>query len=190
MIIGAGAVGGLTAALMKQQGYPVQLVCRDAELAKKISGSGIHIFGLCGDRRVRIPAVGGLDAVRERADTVFIATKAHQLNEVAHASLPLLKATSRVVSMQNGIVEEQLSRVVGPDRTVGCVVGFGATLHEPGVVEMTSGGWIRVGYPDRPPDRALGEIATMLGSVVPTGTSTQIMAELYSKLIILSLIHI
>ena len=184
LVIGAGAIGSITAAMVKQQGYHVHLVCRDAELAKKISGSGINIFGLCGDRRVRIPTLGGLDAIRERADTVFLATKAYQVQWIARQLVPLLNKDSRVVSMQNGIVEDQLSRIVGPDRTVGCVVGFGATLHEPGVVEMTSGGWIRVGYPYRPPDRALNEIAKMLGSVVPTSTSTQIMAELYSKLII------
>jgi 2-dehydropantoate 2-reductase len=184
LIIGAGAVGGITAALMKQQGYPVQLVCRDPELARKITHSGLHIFGRCGDRRIRVPAVGSLDEVRGPADMVFIATKANQVNQVAHAIIPLLGATSRVVSMQNGIVEEAVSRIVGTDRTVGCVVGFGATLHEPGVVEMTSGGRITVGYLDRPADPALDEIARMLRCVVPTGTTDSIISELYAKLII------
>lgn len=177
-------MGGIVAALMKQQGYNVTLACKDSELAGKISRSGLHIFGHCGDRRIRIPAVGNLNEYNDQADTVFIATKANHLNGVARASIPLLKATSRVVSLQNGIVEEELSRIVGPDRTVGCVVGFGATLHEPGVVEMTSGGSIIVGYPDRPADSALGEIARMLSCVVPVTTTAQIMHELYSKLII------
>jgi len=184
LIVGAGAVGGITAALMKQKGFDVTLVCKDPELARKISYSGLHIFGYCGDRRIRIPTVESLDKINGQADTVFIATKATQLSQVAHAAIPLLKATSRVVSMQNGIVEEQLSRIVGPDRTVGCVVGFGATLHEPGFVEMTSGGGMIVGYLDRPADNALSEIVRMLSSVVPVNTTTQLMSELYSKLII------
>ena len=90
--------------------------------------------------------------------------------------------------MQNGIVEEELSRIVGMDRIVGCVVRFGATLHEPGFVEMTSGGEILLGYLDRPADSTLSEIARILSFVVPTGTTDRIMSVLYSKLIINSCI--
>ena len=188
LVIGAGAVGGLTAALIRQRGLDVTLVCRDPRLARKISSKGIHLFGHCGDRRIRIPAVAGVNEVSGPVDTILIATKAHQAEQVAREVLPLLKTTSRVVSMQNGIVEEELSRIVGMDRIVGCVVRFGATLHEPGFVEMTSGGEILLGYLDRPADSTLSEIARILSFVVPTGTTDRIMSVLYSKLIINSCI--
>ncbi|HER08934.1 MAG TPA: 2-dehydropantoate 2-reductase [Bacteroides sp.] len=183
-VIGAGAVGGITAALMTARGIRVTLVCKDPAQAEIISRNGIRVFGHCGDHRVRLRAVGNLDEIGDRVDTVFIATKAHQVNQVARQIVPLLRATSRVVSMQNGIVEEELSAIVGPDRTVGCVVKFGATLHEPGVVEMTSGGRFILGYTDRPADGTLVEIAGILGCVAPAGVTDHIMSELYSKLIL------
>ncbi|MCD4709906.1 MAG: hypothetical protein K8R52_03610 [Bacteroidales bacterium] len=34
---------------------------------------------------------------------------------------------------------------VGKERTIGCVAGFGSTMHAPGKVEMTSGGEFIIG---------------------------------------------
>ncbi|MCK5136918.1 MAG: ketopantoate reductase family protein [Bacteroidales bacterium] len=184
LIIGAGAVGGITAALMKQHGYDVTLVCKYPDLAERITHKGLHLFGYCGDQRIRIPSVATTGEVEGEMDVVFIATKATEMNQAAHASIPLLKSSSRVVSMQNGIVEEELAKIVGPDRAVGCVVSFGATMHEPGVLEMTSRGDMVVGYLDRGPDGVLEEISEMLSSVVPARTTDRIMSHLYSKLII------
>jgi len=33
MVEGAGAIGGITAALLKESGYNVEIICRDAEYA-------------------------------------------------------------------------------------------------------------------------------------------------------------
>ncbi len=184
LIIGAGAVGGITAALMKQRGHDVTLVCKHPELAERITRKGLHLFGYCGDRRIRIPSVATPGEVEGQMDVVFIATKSTEMIRAAHASIPLLKSSSRVVSMQNGIVEEELAKIVGPDRAVGCVVSFGATMHEPGVLEMTSRGDMVTGYLDRGPDDVLEEISEMLSSVVPVRTTDRIMSHLYSKLII------
>jgi 2-dehydropantoate 2-reductase len=43
-----------------------------------------------------------------------------------------------VVCMQNGIPEDAVAEVVGKGRTVGCIVGWGATWVEPGVSILTS----------------------------------------------------
>lgn len=75
-----------------------------------------------------------MDELEEDFDYILIATKADSLVEVAEKMLPFLHNRSRVVSMQNGICEDQLAYVVGKERTVGCVVGFGGTMHEPGRV--------------------------------------------------------
>jgi len=184
LVIGAGAIGGITAAMMKENGYEVTLVCKYPELVKKIEETGIRIFGYCGDRTVRMNAVAKIDDLNEEFDVVFIATKATELADAATDVLHVIKPDSLVVSMQNGIVEEELARIVGNDRTVGCVVGFGATMFEPGVLEMTSRGEMVIGYLDGEKDDKLSSIAEMLGSVVPTTISENILSNLYSKLIV------
>jgi 2-dehydropantoate 2-reductase len=170
--------------LLKENGYDTTLVCKYTDLAERCRTSGLHVFGHCGDRRIQVPALAGVDEVEGSMDIVLIATKAIHMEEAARSVLPFLKTTSRVVSMQNGIVEEKLARIVGKDRAVGCVVGFGATMHEHGVLEMTFGGEIWVGYLDRDPDPALEFISKMLSNVVPTRSTSRIMSMLYSKLII------
>lgn len=183
-MVGAGGVGGISAAFMTKAGYDVTLVCKYKELAELINNKGLHIFGHCDDQRVVIPSVATVQELQGTFDIVFIATKATVLRETALEVMPLLTSGSKVVSMQNGIVEEELAKIAGADRTVGCIVSFGATMHEPGILEMTSDGNMTVGYLNREPDPSLEQIAEILSSVVDTSVTDELLSHLYAKLII------
>ncbi len=187
-IIGAGAIGGVIAAVLAQNKFNVQLVTKHQGLAKKISSSGIIVCGVCGDIAVPVPSVARTEELEGIFDYVLIATKADGLVDAARAVLPFLDENSRVVSMQNGICEDMLAEVVGAERTIGCVVGWGATMLEPGKLEMTSGGEFVLGNWKRTSDRALEKLAEILSSVVPARISPDILSELYSKMIINSCI--
>jgi 2-dehydropantoate 2-reductase len=65
MIVGAGAIGGITAALLKKNGYNVEIFCRDAEYASLISHEGLEVSGLCGEFRIAVPAYSSLSEVKE-----------------------------------------------------------------------------------------------------------------------------
>jgi len=188
LVIGAGAVGGVTAALLKLKGYNVTLVTKYPEVAKKISDSGIHLSGFHGEHHIQIPTVVCTDNSNETADYICVATKANDMLDAVAKMIPKLKPDGRLISMQNGIVEETLARIVGEERVVGCVVGWGATMHERGVVEMTSGGEFVIGYLKQNTDTQLEEVATFLSAVAPVEISDNILSALYSKLIINSCI--
>ncbi len=181
-IAGAGAIGGVLAGVLAREGYPVQLLVRQDDLARKITETGIRVEGICGN--FSIPTVASPDDLEGSFDYVLVATKADGLENAARVLLPFLNENSRVVSLQNGICEDLLAGVVGTQRTIGCVVGFGGTMHEPGRVEMTSGGELIIGNWNRPPDRQLEELARILNEIAPTRISDTIFQELYSKLII------
>ena len=183
-VIGAGAIGGITAAFMAEAGYSVEIVTKYPELAHRIENEGILITGVRGKHRVKMKAVPRVKDLRSPKDYVFIATKANDLEAVAREILPFLHKDSRVVSMQNGICEFALAGIVGEGRTVGCVVGWGATMVSPGHLEMTSKGHFWIGYINREPDDKLYAIKEMLETVVPVEITTDIIAQLYSKLII------
>jgi 2-dehydropantoate 2-reductase len=187
-IIGPGAIGGVVAAVLTQKGYNTQLVVKYPELAQKISSEGIEVEGACGNFTIRVPSVARPDELSGNFDYVLIATRAYGLVDAAREMLPFLHENSRVVSMQNGICGEMLAAVVGIHRTIGCVVGFGGTMHEPGRVEMTSGGELVIGNWNREPDQELGQLAVILNHVVETRITNEIFQELYSKLIINSCI--
>jgi len=183
-IIGPGAVGGVVAGVLAWEGYDVQVVAKYPELAGKISSQGIQVEGKCGNFTVKVPAVAVPEELSGDFDYILIATKADGLVEVAKKMLPFLHTNTRVVSLQNGICEDMLAAVVGKERTIGCVVGFGSTLHEAGRVEMTSGGELVIGNWNREIDRELEQLAEILNHVVTTRISDRIYGELYSKLII------
>lgn len=118
-----------------------------------------------------------------------MATKANDCIDAARNLLPLLGPETAVVSLQNGICEDAIAEVVGRDRVVGCVVGWGATMHGPAELEITSSGEFVVGNIDGKPDDRLPLLKDMLSAVQPTRISPNIMGELYAKLIINSCIN-
>ncbi len=188
LVVGAGAIGGITAAILAREQYDVCLVAKYPELAEKISNEGMDVSGFCGEFSVKVPAVARAAELTGKFDYVFIATKSDALLKVAREILPFIHDQSRVVSMQNGICEEALSSVAGNIRTVGCVVGWGASLVSPTKYEMTSGGEFVIGNWERDKDEKLEEVAGILRHILPTETSNEIISHLYSKLIINSCI--
>jgi len=187
-IIGAGAIGGVVAGILVREGADITLVTKHANAAELISTSGIKVSGSCGEFTIPIPSVAYPEELKGKFEYVLIATKAEGLVDAAKGILPFLYANSRVVSMQNGICEELLAGVVKAERTIGCVVGFGGSMHAPGVVEMTSGGEFILGNWKEQRDEALEILAKILSPVVETRISDEIFQELYSKLIINSCI--
>jgi 2-dehydropantoate 2-reductase len=133
---------------------------------------------------IQIPAVATVQELEGTFDLVLLATKAMDMAGSAREVLPLLNARSKVVSMQNGIMEEDLAEIVGRERTVGCVVGFGATMHAYGFIELTSHGDMWLGYMDRDPDPELKEISEILSIVSDTHIVQRILPTRYAKLII------
>ena len=106
-----------------------------------------RLTGAFGDQQVSLRAFPSIEALEGTYDVCFIATKYQQMPSVARAMLPHLREDSLVVSLQNGIVLDLLSQVVGEDRTVGVMIGYGATLLEPNLVEVTAGDEFRIGMP-------------------------------------------
>jgi 2-dehydropantoate 2-reductase len=188
LVVGVGAIGGITAGFLSRAGYDLQVVDKNPEIVNKIRSDGIHVYGQRTDFKVRLAAATNIGGLSEKKDLVFLATKATALPTVAEDIRPVLKDTSAVVSLQNGICEEIIASVVGVEATIGCVVGWGATMHNPAELEMTSTGDFLIGRIDRKEDSRLESIKDILGAVAPAQISFNIMGHLYAKLIINSCI--
>jgi 2-dehydropantoate 2-reductase len=183
-MIGAGAIGGITAALIRESGRDLQIVCKHQALTDKINNQGIHITGIKGEHRVRLRAVKEIADLSGPLDLVYLATKATGCLAAARDLRPLLKANAMVVSLQNGICEPVLAQELGKERVIGCVVGWGASHNAPAELEVTSNGEFVIGNIADLPDERLAPIRQMLARVMPTRISPNIMGELYAKLII------
>ncbi len=184
MVVGAGSIGGISAAFLKKAGYNVEIVCKYEDYKESIVNEGLRVKTLTGSFSEKMKAWVSLADVDEKKDIILFAPKATDMIEAANDLKPLLKEDSLVVSMQNGICEPELERILGSDHIVGCIVGWGATMDKPGRLVMTSGGDFVIGYTDREEDERLAGIAELLEAVVPVRTSSNMMGQLYSKLII------
>jgi 2-dehydropantoate 2-reductase len=188
LVVGAGAIGGISAGLLARAGRDVEIVDRNRDLVEKVRANGLHVFGARGDFRVKVPAFPDLRQIAGKRDLVLLATKGTALPAVAEELLPVLDDGSAVVSLQNGICEEVIASVIGPQRTVGCVVGWGATMHAAGELEMTSRGELIIGRLDGRADPTLESVRDVLQAIVPVKISANIMGHLYAKLVINSCI--
>jgi 2-dehydropantoate 2-reductase len=185
-VIGAGAIGGITAAYLAKAGYDVEIVCKYAEKAEQVRTKGLHIVGVRGEHYVPMKAVAEVSELAGRKDIVLVVTKAYDMPDAARAVLPFLKDHSLVVSMQNGICVEALAEVVGEERAVGCVIDWGADMLSDGTLNMKSEGLFIVGMLGLNKDAAL--LKEAFETVMPTITSDNIIADLYSKMVINSCI--
>ncbi|MCE5345615.1 MAG: ketopantoate reductase family protein [Bacteroidales bacterium] len=188
LVVGAGAIGGITAALLKKDGTNVEIVCKYDDYASLVSNTGIEVTGICGDFLVKVPSYSSISQVKEKKDVILLATKATDMMEAANSLNTVLKENGYLISMQNGICEDDLASVIGKNRVIGCVTGWGATMRSPGKLTMTSKGDFVLGYPENEPDDFLKSVADILSSVVPVRMTDNIMGHLYSKLIINSCI--
>lgn len=188
LMVGAGAVGGITAALLKKAGYNVEIVCKYDDYAKTISGTGLKVRGPWGSFSVSMPASASSSDISEKKDLVLLAVKATDMIGAIKEAILVLKDDGFVVSLQNGMCVDDLASIAGQGKVIGCVVGWGATMDKQGDLFMSSKGDFIIGYPGRKQDQYLQSLAEVLSSVVPVRITENIKGHLYSKLIINSCI--
>lgn len=188
-VVGAGAIGGVIAGFIAKAGYNVVAVCKHRDLAARIRSGGLVISGVKGYHKAVMPAVATTRDLTEKMDIIFLTTKAYDMLDAAEELKPLLKSSSAVVSVQNGMAAEDLVPVIGRERIVGCVVGFGAIMREPGVVEMSSGGEFIIGSLNGMAAEKLLEVKKILSAVTTVRISDNIRGNLYAKLIVNSAIN-
>jgi 2-dehydropantoate 2-reductase len=184
VVIGAGAIGGVTAAFMAAGGVDVTLVCKSESLAHTVRVSGLQIVGKRGRHQIKLKAVADISDFREKIDCCLIATKAYDLGKAAENILPFLTPDGLVVSLQNGVCTDTLAKIVGIERTVGAVVTWSCTRLGDELLEITGEGAFIIGRIDGSSDRRMNVLKDAMDKAAPTEISGDILSAMFSKLII------
>lgn len=184
VVIGAGAIGGVTAAFMARGGADVTLVCKRQSTADIIRDTGLQISGKRGPHQIKLKTVAGIAELKETYDYCLIATKAYDLQRAAEQIIPFLNPAGMVVSLQNGICLDTLSKAVGPERAVGAVVTWSCTKQGDARLALTGEGGFIIGRPGGGSGERLTKLKQAMDMAFPTVISDQILSEMYSKLII------
>lgn len=188
LLMGCGAVGGVMAAGLLGAGHDLTLVTHNAAISDAIANNGLHVVTPDGRRTLAAAicadACPDVSAVEGPYDVALLAMKATEVEEAAREVLPLLSPDGYVVTLQNGIVEERVSQIVGRRSVIGAIVGWGATMHRPGIYEMTSRGETTIGELDGIISGRVTGLRGTLSAAAPTSISANIIGALWSKLAI------
>ena len=186
LVVGGGAIGGITAALLTQKGLNVIVLDADKEHVKGMN-RGLEISGF---RELIIPVrtmLPGEFTGKEYAgwaDIVLLAVKGLHTESALTAVLPSISKTAPVVSLQNGINEETIAKIVGVDRTLACSITWGGTNKGPGqLIQTTDGGFI-IGQWPTGKSKIVDETAALLSQAFPTEVSDNIIGDRWTKLLI------
>ena len=181
-VYGAGAIGGTTGAALVRAGHDVLLVDSAAPHVEAINAHGITIERRDGVTTTRVPAVTRDGLGRDLA-LVLLAVKSHHTADVLRDLAPRLAPDGTIVSLQNGLSEEQIAAVVGAARTVGCLVNWAADWVAPGRILHGGHGAFVLGELDGRDTPRVRELAALLSAVEETPVTDNIWGYKWAKLI-------
>jgi 2-dehydropantoate 2-reductase len=184
LVVGCGGIGGVVAAHLFEQGHDVTALTTNAVILDAVNAHGFRVRGESSPGTVRGRAVRKLDETHGTFDYVLLATQPPQVEEAAHDALPFLTEGGAMVCFQNGLCEERIAAIAGPERVLGAVVAWGASMVEPGLYDRTSSGGFTLGRIDGAPDPRLDELARVLEAVGPATVTSNLAGARFAKLAI------
>ncbi|HEX9746871.1 MAG TPA: 2-dehydropantoate 2-reductase [Methylomirabilota bacterium] len=187
VVMGSGGTGGYFGAKLARAGEDVTFVARGAHLAA-LRAEGLRIRSAVeGEWSVRAPAVERLDGLPP-ADLVLFCVKSFDTEEAAALIRPVVGPDTGVLSIQNGVDnEEKLARVLGAGHVLGGAVRVFATIEAPGVVAHTFGGHLTFGEMDgRETARARALLAACQRASIPAELVGDVARALWEKYVFLA----
>ena len=185
LIVGAGAMGGLFAALLAPHAS-VTLLTTNQEHAGAIAAHGLALTALDGaTRHVQVRVRTDPRRCEGRVDLALICTKAGATEAAARSAGALLAADGLVLTLQNGLGNlERIETEVGPARAAAGVTAQAATLLGPGQVGHAGCGPTAIGVRTGQELR-LEAVATLFNRAgIDTSLSDDVDSLLWSKLVV------
>jgi 2-dehydropantoate 2-reductase len=186
-IAGAGGVGGYFGAKLARAGESVVVLARGAHL-EAIRREGLRVrSAVDGEFTAKVDAVDSL-AGQPPVDMALMCVKSFDTRAAAEALRPVLGPDTGVVSLQNGVDNEEiLDEVLGPGRALGGAAFVFSTIEAPGVIAHTLLGRIVFGELDgRVSERASRLRDALARAGVPVELSTAIRRVLWEKYLLIS----
>jgi 2-dehydropantoate 2-reductase len=178
-VIGAGALGGLFAALLDRAGHEVVVTARGDQLAA-IRERGLRVEGAYGALTAHLRAEPELPETPELA---LLAVKAQDAPAAAAQNVAALAGVP-VLVVQNGVRGPQaLQEALPTSPLIGVSSMIAASFLTPGVVTVTAAG-VTVLAPASASAARLRSAAAVLGAVVEVRTADDLAGLQWSKLVV------
>lgn len=184
-IYGAGSLGTILGAYISKAGLDVDLITRNKQHVNSLNKTGAHIIGMV-NMVVPVHALTP-NEMTEKYDLIFLVTKQLDNKNVLNNFKKYMTDGCVICTLQNGIPELSVAEVVGENKTIGCTVSWGATLHGNGVSELTSKVEslnFGLGSINGEIDDKLLEVKEILELMCPVHIETNFMGMRWAKLMI------
>jgi 2-dehydropantoate 2-reductase len=179
-IVGAGAVGSIVGVQLALAGHGVRFVETNRAHVEAVRANGLSLTGHV-EARIR-PEILLPEEVRGPLVHVLLAVKARHTVEALAPLAPMLAPEGYVVSLQNGLEERKIARLVGEARTIGAFLTFGGHWRAPGDVVFGGPGTFRIGELDGAITPRLLELRDALAAVQDVEATSNIFGYLWGKL--------
>jgi len=187
-VLGTGANGAAIGADLTRAGLDVVLIDQwpDNVAAMRAGGVRVEMPGEVMTVPVRAFNLCDVCTFREPFDIVLMLVKAYDSRWAAQLIEPYLTRDGLLVGVQNGMTTRAIAEVVGPERTLGCVIEISSSMMVPGISVRDSNherSWFAVGPgPGQSKDRA-EEIAALLRHAGKVSVVDNIQATKWMKLV-------
>ena len=182
LVVGGGAIGGVTAAKMAGGVERVSVLDADTEHVERMR-AGLDVDVLGEGRRVALDAHAGPEGLEGPFDFALVTLKASHL-EAALAPLVERGLVRTYVSLGNGLVQERIAGIVGSESLIWGTVEWGATNLGPGRLAQTTRAPFVIGEPDGETRDRTRLLAEALGVVEDVRLTGNIRGQVWSKLLV------
>jgi len=143
-IIGSGALGLYYGAMLQKSGQDIHfLMRRDYEAVRQ---SGLHVYSVNGNFHLSEVACYRSPKDIGPVDTVIVGLKTFSNQHLTELVRPLLGTRTAILTLQNGLGnEELLAKAFGRERILGGVAFLCTNRGEPGTVQHLGEGKIHLG---------------------------------------------
>ncbi len=180
-VMGAGGVGGSFGSRLALAGEEVCFIARGQHL-EAIQANGLLVKNSTGDFIVQVRATGDPRTIGP-VDFILFCVKSYDTENAAEAVRPLMGPDTAVLSLQNGVDnEEKLREILGPKHILGGAAYIFASIEAPGVIRHEWGGRIVFGELDRSrSDRCSRLLAALERAKIDAQISDDIHRTLWEK---------
>jgi 2-dehydropantoate 2-reductase len=183
LVVGAGAIGGITAAKLTDEVQRVVVLDTNEEHVARLRDPGLTFEEEGVEHTVALDAVGSADDLDGEFDFALIAVK----SPFHRAALEPLVATGKIaafVSMGNGLIQERMAELVGADRLFSCSVEWGGTNVGPGRVVRDTIAPMVIGELDGSERDRTRLLARCLEAVGDVRLTHNMRGQIWSKLLV------
>lgn len=139
-MLATGANGSVISADLIEAGLDVSMIDMWGEHVEAMRANGLTIKTGDEERNIKVNAyhLSDVCTFTEKFDVVLLTSNGYDTRWLTELIKPHLADDGVVVGVQNCMTAETIAEIVGPERTVGCVVELASQMFEPAEIRRST----------------------------------------------------